>query len=129
MSLSVPLFNNYTLGRNIRMAKIRNDDNELRLELEKNALYTEIENVCLNYNRGKDEYSAAESNLEYNRKSFDAVEKKFEAGLVDVTIYASSKTGLYNAEIEKIRTKLQLIIRNFAVLFYSTGEYDKIILN
>jgi outer membrane protein len=129
MSLSVPLFNNYTLGRNIRLAKIRKDDNELKLELEKNALYTEIENVCLNYNRGKDEYSAAESNLEYNRKSYDAVEKKFEAGLVDVTIFAASKTAIYNAEIEEIRTKLQLIIRNFAVQFYSTGEYDKIILN
>jgi outer membrane protein len=129
LSLSVPLFNNYSIGRNIKLAKIRKDDNELRLELEKNSLYTEIENVCLNYNRGKDEYAAAESNLEYNKKSFAAMEKKFEAGLVDVTQYSTSKTALFNAEIEKIRTKLQLIIRKFAVQFYTTGDYNEIILN
>ena len=35
------------------------DDTALRLELEKNNLYTEIENACLNFNRGKDEYAAA----------------------------------------------------------------------
>lgn len=127
-SLNIPLFNNYTTGRNIRIAKIRSDDNELRLELEKNALYTEIENACLNFNRGKDEFIAAESNLEYNRKSFAAVEKKFESGLVDVTIYSAAKTAIFTAETEAIRTRLQLIIRKFTVLFYSTGEYDKIII-
>ncbi len=129
LSLDIPIFNNYTIGRNIRLAKIRRNDNELRLELEKNALYTEIENACLNYNRGKDEFAAAETNLEYNRKSFSAVEKKFESGLVDVTIYSASKTALFTAETETIRTRLQLIIRKFTVQFYSTGEYDKIIIN
>jgi len=129
LSLNIPIFNNYTVGRNIRLAKIRRDDNELKLELEKNALYTEIENACLNYNRGKDEFSAARTNLEYNNKSFEAVEKKFEAGLVDVTIYSASKTALFSAEIENIRTRLQLIIRKFTVEFYSTGDYEKIIFN
>jgi len=129
LSLNIPLFNNYTVGRNIRLAKIRRDDNELRLELEKNALYTEIENACLNYDRGKDEFLAAEANLEFNRKSFTGVEKKFESGLVDVTDYSSSKTALFTAETEALRTKLQLIIRKFTIQFYSTGEYDKIIIN
>jgi len=129
LSLNIPLFNNYTVGRNIRLAKIRRDDNELRLELEKNALYTEIENACLNYDRGKDEFLAAEANLEFNRKSFTGVEKKFESGLVDVTDYSASKTALFTAETEALRTKLQLIIRKFTIQFYSTGEYDKIIIN
>jgi outer membrane protein len=129
LSLNIPLFNNYTVGRNIRLAKIRRDDNELRLELEKNALYTEIENACLNYDRGKDEFLAAEANLEFNRKSFTGIEKKFESGLVDVTDYSASKTALFTAETEALRTKLQLIIRKFTIQFYSTGEYDKIIIN
>ena len=128
-SLNVPIFNNYIIGRNIRLAKIRRDDNELKLELEKNALYMDIENACLNYNRGKDEFEAAGSNLEFNRKSFASVEKKFESGLVDVTVFSTSKTALFTAETEALRTRLQLIIRKFTVQFYSTGEYDKIIIN
>lgn len=126
-TLSIPLFNRYTTGRNIRLARITRNDAELRLELEKNILYSEIENACLNINRGNDEYLAARSNLEFNKKSFDAVEKKFEAGLVDVTDYSAAKTTLFRADTEVIRTKLQMLIRQLTIQFYCTGEYETLI--
>ena len=129
LSLDIPIFNRYTGSRNIKLAKIRKNDTELRLELEKNNLYTEIENACLNYNRGKDEYAAAIANFDFNRKSFDAVEKKFESGLVDVTDYSAAKTTLFKAETEALRTELQLLIRRLTIQFYSTGEYEKILNN
>jgi outer membrane protein len=128
-SLDIPIFNNYSTGRNIRLAKIRLNDTELKLEQEKNSLYIDIENACLNYNRGKSEYSAAVENFEYNKKSFDAVEKKFEAGLVDVTDYSAAKTTLFRAETEALRTRLQLLIRKLTIQFYSTGEYEILINN
>jgi len=126
VSLNIPIFNNYTTGRNIKLAKIREKDTELRLELEKNNLYTEIENACLDFNRGKDEFSAAEANYEYNIKSFDVVEKKFESGLVDVTDYSAAKTTLFKAETEALRTRLQLLIRMITIQFYATGEYENL---
>jgi outer membrane protein len=129
LSLDIPIFNNYSTGRSIRNAKIRKNDNELRLLQERNSLYTEIENACLDYTRGKDEYLAARANLEFNKKSFAAVEKKFEAGLVDVTDYSAAKTTLFRAEAEALRTKLQIIIRKLSINFYTTGEYKKIIFN
>jgi outer membrane protein len=129
LSLDIPIFNNYATGRNIRNAKIRKNDNELRLQQEKNSLYTEIENACLDYTRGKDEYLAAQANLEFNKKSFAAVEKKFESGLVDVTDYSAAKTTLFRAEAEALRTKLQMVIRKLTINFYTTGEYGNIIFN
>ncbi len=126
VSLDIPLFNNYTIGRNIKIAKIRKNDAALRLELEKNALYTEIENACLNYNRGRDEFIAAQSNFEFNKKSFNVVEKKFESGLVDVTDYSAAITTLSRAETEALRTKLQLRIREIIIQFYITGNYEAI---
>jgi outer membrane protein len=127
MSLQVPLFSNYTTGRNIRLAKIRLNDTELKLELEKNNLYTDIENACLEYNRGKDEYAAARANFEFNKKSFEVVEKKFESGLVDVTDYSAAGTTLFRAETEALRTKLQLLLRRISIQFYSTGDYQNMI--
>lgn len=124
LSLEIPLFNNYRNGRNIKLARIKRDDTALRLELEKNTLYTEIENACLDYNRGKDEFAAARSNLEYNNKSFEAVEKKFESGLIDVTDYSTAKTTLFQAEMETLRTSLLLMIRRLTIQFYTTGEYE-----
>jgi outer membrane protein len=127
--LQIPLFNNYSTARNIALAKIRKNDTELKLEFEKNNLYTEIENACLNYSRGKDEYGSALSNYEFNKKSFDVVEKKFESGLVDVTDYSAASTTLFRAETETLRTKLQLMIRRLIIHFYASGDYKTIISN
>jgi outer membrane protein len=129
LTLNIPIFNHYSTGRNIKLAKIKRDDTALRLELEKNNLYTEIENACLDYNRGKGEFSASLANLEFNKKSFNAVEKKFESGLVDVTDYIVAKTTLFSAETEALRTKLQLIVRKLAIQLYSTGEYENLLMN
>jgi outer membrane protein len=122
-TLNIPIFNNYSTARNIRLAKIKRNDTELRMELEKNNLYTDIENACLNFNRGKDEFKAAKANFDFNTKSFEAVQKKFESGLVDVTEYSVAKTSLFKAESEALRTKLQLLIRKLTIQFYVTGEY------
>jgi outer membrane protein len=129
LSLNIPIFNKYSASRNIKLAKIRKSDTELRLELEKNNLYTEIENACLSYNSGKQEFLAAEDNLEFNRKSYNAVERKFESGLVDVTDYSAARTTLFSAETEALRTKLQLLIRELTIRFFLTGEYENLVIN
>jgi outer membrane protein len=127
LTLNIPIFNNFSNHRIIKQAKIKRNDTQLKLELEKNNLYTDVENACLNYNRGKDEYAAASTNYYYNTQSFNAVEKKFESGLVDVTEYSVAKTTLFKAETEEIRTKLQLLIRKLTIQFYSTGEYTNLL--
>jgi outer membrane protein len=127
VSLTIPIFNNLSNYRSINTAKLRKKDNELRLELEKNNLYTDIENACLNYNRGKDEFAAANANFYYNKQSYAAVEKKFESGLVDVTDFSLAKTTLFKAETEALRTKLQLLIRKLTIQFYSTGDYENLV--
>jgi len=126
-TITIPIFNNFITYHSIKVAKIRKNDNELRLEQEKNNLYTDIENACLNYNRGKDEFASASANYYFNNQSFAAVEKKFEAGLVDVTDYSLAKTTLFRAETEELRTKLQLLIDKLIIQFYSTGEYENLV--
>ncbi len=129
ITLTVPLFNNYSTGRNIKLARIKRDDAALRLEQEKNNLYSDIENACLDYNRGKDEFRAAQANLQFNKQSFDAVQKKFETGLVDVTDYSAAQAKLLKAEAEALRTRLQVMIRDLTIHLYSTGDYENLINN
>ena len=61
-----------------------------------------------------------------NTQSFEAVQKKFESGLLDVTSYSVAKTTLFRADTEALRTKLQLLIRKLIIQFYSTGEYENL---
>jgi outer membrane protein len=127
LTLNIPIFNNFTTARNIKLAKIKRNDTKLRLEQEKDNLYIDVENACLNFNRGKDEFIAATANYDFNVKSFEAVQKKFESGLVNVTEYSVAKTTLFKADAEALRTKLQLLIRKLTIQFYATGEYEKIL--
>jgi outer membrane protein len=127
LTLAIPIFNNYVTGRNIKLARIRMNDTQLKLELEKNNLYSEVENTCLDFNRSVDENAAAVANLAFNKKSFAAVEKKFESGLVDVTDYSAAQVTLFRAETETLRTKLQLIFRKLTIDFITTGDYEYII--
>lgn len=129
LSLAIPIFNNYVTGRNVKLARIRMNDTELKLELEKNNLYSEVENACLDFNRGIDEHSAAVANLAFNKKSFTAVEKKFESGLVDVTDYSAAQVTLFRAETEALRTKLQVMFRKLTIQFITTGDYEYILSN
>ena len=129
LTLAVPIFNNYVTGKNVRLAKIRMNDTELKLELEKNNLYSEVENACLDFNRGIDEHAAAIANLNFNKKSFTAVEKKFESGLVDVTDYSAAQVTLFRAETEALRTKLQVMFRKLTIQFVTTGDYEYILSN
>ena len=126
LSLQIPIFNNYIATKNVKLAKISRNDAMLRLQLQKNTLYTAVENVCLNYNRGKDEYKAAAANYTFNKKSFEGVEKKFESGLIDVTIYSTAMTALFKAETDALRTKLQLVIRKLIIQFYTTSNYQNL---
>jgi len=129
LTLAVPIFNNYVTGKNVRLAKIRMNDTELKLELEKNNLYSEVENACLDFNRGIDEHAAAIANLTFNKKSFTAVEKKFESGLVDVTDFSAAQVTLFRAETEALRTKLQVMFRKLTIQFITTGDYEYILSN
>jgi outer membrane protein len=127
LSLAIPIFNNYVTGRNVKLAKIRMNDTQLKLELEKNNLYSEVENACLDFNRGVDENAAAVANLAFNKKSFAAVEKKFESGLVDVTDYSAAQVTLFRAETEALRTRLQVMFRKLTIQFITTGDYEYIL--
>ncbi|MCU0377926.1 MAG: TolC family protein [Bacteroidales bacterium] len=129
LSLAIPIFNNYVTGKNVKLARIRMNDTELKLELEKNNLYSEVENACLDFNRGIDEHAAAVANLAFNKKSFTAVEKKFESGLVDVTDYSAAHVTLFRAETEALRTKLQVMFRKLTIQFITTGDYEYILSN
>ena len=66
--------------------------------------------------------------LEFNRKSFNAVEKKFEAGLVDVTDYSAAQQ-IFRAETETLRTKLQLMIQILRSSFILQENIENLINN
>ena len=121
VSLNIPIFNNWYNRNNIKQAKLDLLDSELELHQEKNALYNEISQACFELISVKDEYLSAVDNLEFNKLSFEAVNKKFETGLASATEFAESKEALFAAEVNLLSSKLQYKLKEMTVNFYMTG--------
>ncbi len=123
VSLNIPIFNNWYNRNNIKQAKLDLLDSELELHQEKNALYNEISQACFELISVKDEYLSAVDNLEFNKLSFEAVNKKFETGLASATEFAEAKEALFAAEVNLLSSKLQYKLKEMTVNFYMTGKW------
>ncbi len=123
VSLNIPIFNNWYNRNNIKQAKLNLIDSELELHQEKNDLYNEISQACFELISVKDEYLSAVDNLEYNKLSFEAVNKKFETGLASATEFAEAKKALFVAEVNLLSSKLQYKVKEMTVNFYTTGKW------
>ena len=121
VSLNIPIFNNWYNRNNIKQAKLDLLDSELELHQEKNALYNEISQACFELISVKDEFLSAVDNLEFNKLSFEAVNKKFETGLASATEFAEAKEALFAAEVNLLSSKLQYKLKEMTVNFYMTG--------
>jgi outer membrane protein TolC len=60
--------------------------------------------------QGQERIHSSRGQLEFNRKSFVAVEKKFEEGTIDVTDY-SAQRHTFQGRDRSPQTKLQLLKR------------------
>lgn len=123
LSLNIPIFNRWLNQNNIKRAKINLNDANLQLEQEYNLLYQEVNAACIAYVSVKDEYLSANDNLEFNKLSFEAVNKKFTTGLANATEFAESKRQLFSAEIDLLRTRLQYNLKTITINFYRTGKW------
>ena len=125
VSLNIPIFNNWYNRNIVKKAKLDLKDSELELRQERNALYNEVSKACFELISVKDEYLSAVDNLEYNKLSFEAVDKKFETGLASATEFAEAKKALFAAEINLLSSELQYKLKEMTVNFYMTGKWER----
>ena len=125
ISLNIPIFSNWYNRNIISKAKLDLKDSELELLQEQNDLYNEVSRACFELTSVKDEYLSAVDNLEYNKLSFEAVNKKFETGLANATEFAEAKKALFAAEINLLSAELQYKLKEMTVNFYMTGEWRR----
>jgi outer membrane protein len=122
-TISIPIFNRWFYGRNIKRAKLNLKDTQLELEQEKNNLYQEISSACLELAAIRDEYIAAKDNIEFSSQSFKAVEKKFQIGMANATEFSEARRQKFYAEVNLLSTELQYKLKEMTIQFFLTGEW------
>jgi outer membrane protein len=118
LTLSVPIFNNYTTRSFVNSAKITMEIRENELEITKNRVKQDIQQAFA-------DATAALNNLKASEKAFNALqqafkynEQRFEAGVINPVEFYMAKTRLNNAEADLQRAKYNFIFRLKVLDFY-----------
>ena len=122
-NLTIPIFNRWYNGRNIKRAKLNLADSELELEQEINNLYSQVTAACLELTAVYDEYLAASDSREYSEIAYNAVDKKFITGMASATEYSEARRQKFSSEVNLLRTRLQYNLKAMTIEFYLTGRW------
>ncbi len=122
ISLSVPIFNRFTVHNSYQNAQINKEISELQLEQEKNTLKQTIYQAHADAKASYNSYLAAEKAVESGEESFKYSSQRFEVGALNQFDFENAKNSLAVAKSEMIRAKYDYIFKIQVLEFYLTNQ-------
>ncbi|HEX5626028.1 MAG TPA: TolC family protein, partial [Saprospiraceae bacterium] len=121
LSLSIPIYNNYSVRANRQRAKWTTRQSELQLELEEERLSQNIIQAMANFKASKKAYEAAVKAHEASAFAHEKTQKRFELGTANTFELNQSMTQLLNAESSRLVAKYDMVFKQ-KVLDYYAGK-------
>lgn len=121
LSLNIPLFTQFRNRTQLQTSKIQVLNSQLGLEQAKNDLTNQVQQAYLNLVNAKTTYSAARQSKISLDQSFDFAKTRYESGTIDFVTYLQSLTAKNRGDLELIRSKYLILLRQFILDIY-TGE-------
>lgn len=118
ISVSFPIFGKGQRFTNLANAKLQVQLQQLRLEAEKNNLFQSVYEADANARAALQSFNTAKVAFEASSKAFDAIEKRYNAGVSNFYEYQQSKNNVAAAESEMVRAKFTYIFRSKVLDFY-----------
>ena len=117
-TLSIPILNNFTSRINVRKAKISYQNAQLSEQLAKNNFNKIIYQAVTDLRAAESNYNSANSAFESSRDAFNAIQQRYNVGLVNSLDYNQAQTDLNSKEFALIQARYNLIFRNKIIDFY-----------
>lgn len=119
LRLSIPIFNGYRGKTGVKNSIIGIENSKHELQLVKNNLRKEIQQVHANAVAAMKRYYASEKAVNSSQEAFRYVEEKFNLGIVTPLEYNDSKSKLTNAQSSFIQAKYEYIFKVKILDFYN----------
>lgn len=120
--LRIPIFNGWSVKTNIANSHISYQNSKHELQLTKNNLLKEIQQVHLNAVSAMKKYYSSEKAVESTSEAYRYVEEKFNLGIVTPLEYNDAKNKVTNAQSSFIQAKYEYIFRVKILDFYNGKE-------
>lgn len=122
-SLYIPVFSRWAVRSDIKKARLEVEQATTTLEQEKQKMYFEMANNLNELEALEKEYNQFQKQQDADQLAFQASEKKFEQGLVNVVDFYIAKNRLANSTSQVLRVRLQLEIKKKILDFYSGKRF------
>lgn len=117
-SMSVPIFNNFSVKSSIEQAEVNALRAQYQLEQTRQTLTANIESAWADARAAQENASAQEAALTAAERSFLNTEKRYEAGAATAIDYADARTLFDNARVNALRSKYDLAFKSRILEFY-----------
>ena len=117
-SLSIPIFSKNAVRSGVQQSKLVSEQAETRLEQTKQTMIYEMEQNYNDLNAAWKELQQSEKQLEADKLAFEASQKKYDQGLINVVEFYTVKNRLANTTSQVLHSKLTLEMKKRILDFY-----------
>jgi outer membrane protein len=122
-SVNIPVFSRWSARSGIKKAKLEVEEARNTLEEEKQKLYFEMANNLNELEALEKEYNQYVRQQEADQQAFQASEKKFEQGLVNVVDFYIAKNRLANSGSQVLKARLLWESKKKVLDFYQGKRF------
>jgi outer membrane protein len=122
VSLSIPVFNRFSIRNNVRQAKVNIVTQTLAMENTKKTLYKEIQQAYFSATAAHENYMASEKSVAASKEAFSYAEERYATGKFSVFEYNESKTKYAQSLSKQAQAKYNFIFRAKILDFYNGVE-------
>jgi outer membrane protein len=118
-TLSIPIFNRYTVRNNVKLASIDLQRYQISLTEAKKSLYKEIQQAYYNALAAKEKYISAEKSVSASEEAYRYSKERFDAGRSTAFEFNETKIRLVGAQSDLAKAKYEFIFRTKLLDFYN----------
>lgn len=119
VSVSFPIWNQYTNKTNIQKALINEDVAKNQLAREKQQILQNVQSAYFEVNSSYASYEAAQEAVRYADISFSYAQKSFNAGVINLYDFNRSRNDLLSAQSKRLQSKYNFIFKQKVLDFYA----------
>ena len=123
IGISFPLLSSLERFTHLRKQKLNLYRLQNKAELEKQQLYTDVEQTVLSLHAGQNEHRQALSQLHAEAQVLKESERKWEEGLISVFQLMESRNRFISAKAELMRVRLQMEMLLRLEQYYKNGTF------
>ncbi|MCC6251199.1 MAG: TolC family protein [Bacteroidia bacterium] len=119
LTLSIPLFNNFQIRNNIKMAKINTESARLQLLQSKLNLQQMVFQAYADATATLRKYNASQKSVASFKEALNNVEQRYNLGAANSVDYITQKNNMANAEAQLLQAKYEYIFKVKILDFYA----------